>query len=498
MSDWFDVDREGLRKILERRGKAWAIFELIQNAWDTNTKTVKVKLEAIPQTAQAWLTVEDDDPEGFHDLTHAFTLFAESGKKGDPTKRGRFNLGCKLVLAMCFEATVSSTSGEVVFDATGRERFSGHKRRRESGSEFKGRIALTRAEMADIEAQLYKLHPPPNVTTIVRIDNGARSTEAELEARDPDEIFEATLQTEIADEEGFLRRRERKTTVHLFGTVSGEAWLYELGLPVQPIDGPWHIDVQQKLPLGLERDAVPPAFLSKLHTLVANVTAYHLPTDEFTKPWIAEVVQDKNASVDVVQQYLHAKYGDKITIAVPGADGEESARKAQAQGFTVIRGGSEAKTTWSKIREHDLAKPVTALFPPMRASDDYTELRLDDLPASNRNLVSYVQTLGQQLLGKGVLVRFIDGPHLSVAATWAKRDGQSPLITFNLAHLGRDWFAKGPTPTVNELLIHEFAHDFGDHLEKAFDDAMARLGAKLIDIALRDPEVFEQFYTVQR
>jgi 3-(3-hydroxy-phenyl)propionate hydroxylase len=31
------------------------------------------------------------------DLTHAFTLFAESAKKGDAEKRGRFNLGEKLV-----------------------------------------------------------------------------------------------------------------------------------------------------------------------------------------------------------------------------------------------------------------------------------------------------------------------------------------------------------------------------------------------------------------
>jgi hypothetical protein len=35
---WFDVDKQGLAKLLERRGKAFAIMELIQNAWDTNAK----------------------------------------------------------------------------------------------------------------------------------------------------------------------------------------------------------------------------------------------------------------------------------------------------------------------------------------------------------------------------------------------------------------------------------------------------------------------------
>ena len=32
---WFSVDKQGLGKILERRGgRLFAIFELIQNAWD--------------------------------------------------------------------------------------------------------------------------------------------------------------------------------------------------------------------------------------------------------------------------------------------------------------------------------------------------------------------------------------------------------------------------------------------------------------------------------
>ena len=31
---WIDVNLEGLRKLLARRGNAFAIFELVQNAWD--------------------------------------------------------------------------------------------------------------------------------------------------------------------------------------------------------------------------------------------------------------------------------------------------------------------------------------------------------------------------------------------------------------------------------------------------------------------------------
>jgi hypothetical protein len=36
----FVVDKKGLAKLLERKGKSFAIVELIQNAWDEDTTTV--------------------------------------------------------------------------------------------------------------------------------------------------------------------------------------------------------------------------------------------------------------------------------------------------------------------------------------------------------------------------------------------------------------------------------------------------------------------------
>jgi len=120
---WFDVDKEGLAKIMERRGgKTFAIFELIQNGWDQNVMRVDVSLTPVDGRPAAMLVVEDDDPEGFADLSHAFTLFAESVKKSDPSKRGRFNLGEKLVLACCNLATITTTTGAVEFASTGRRR----------------------------------------------------------------------------------------------------------------------------------------------------------------------------------------------------------------------------------------------------------------------------------------------------------------------------------------------------------------------------------------
>src|SRR5206468_1434023 len=120
MNNWFEVDKQGLAQILERKGKEFALFELIQNGWDEPGVT-KVNVTLLHQGRnKALLAVEDDAPEGFKDLSHAFTLFANSSKKENPEQRGRFNLGEKLVLAVSDEVTIRTTKGGIRFDADGR------------------------------------------------------------------------------------------------------------------------------------------------------------------------------------------------------------------------------------------------------------------------------------------------------------------------------------------------------------------------------------------
>lgn len=46
--NWFNVDKHGLAKLLERRGKEFILFELIQNALDEDVTEVRASLERIP------------------------------------------------------------------------------------------------------------------------------------------------------------------------------------------------------------------------------------------------------------------------------------------------------------------------------------------------------------------------------------------------------------------------------------------------------------------
>jgi hypothetical protein len=231
---WFEVDRKGLAQIIERRGKAFVIAEVLQNAWDEPITRVDLTLKPIPGKPQAELQVIDDSPDGFRDLRDAFTLFAPSYKKGDPEKRGRFNLGEKLLLSISVFANITSTTGTVTFGDNGRTETT--RTKRPAGTSLLAHLKMTRAEVEEALEFAKRLIPPDGVTTTI---NGE-----ELPHRTYVSAGEATLPTEISDEDGVLRRTRRKSQVLVFEPMEGESpTIYEMGIPVVEHDGRWHVDV---------------------------------------------------------------------------------------------------------------------------------------------------------------------------------------------------------------------------------------------------------------
>lgn len=302
MDNWFSVDRRGLAKLVERKGKAFVLFELLQNSLDTDARNVEVCLEPLAGRPAALLIVRDDNPDGFKDLTHAFTLFAESEKKSDPTKRGRFNLGEKLVLALCDEARITSTRGSVIFEGGERRRSSS---KTEAGTEFRATIRMTRAEIEQVEREIGSVLVPSGVLVTF---NGRV-----LEPRSPLAEVEASLATMTADAEGNLTRTKRKTTIRIFEPREGEtATIYEMGIPIVETGDRYHVDVAQKVPLTMERDNVPPAFLRDVRAAVAGVTAARLTRA------VPALAQAHEVSERTIRRYLDQIEGLGLEASNPG------------------------------------------------------------------------------------------------------------------------------------------------------------------------------------
>lgn len=475
-----EVDRRGLAKILEKRGKAFALFELIQNAWDTDATTVAIDLSR-PKNGWSYLSVTDNDPKGFHDLSHAYTLFAESIKKGDPSKRGRFNLGEKLVLALCKWAEVRSTSGTVRFHEDGtREHMPAAT---DYGSVFEAEIRMTKAEYDDVCKRIWTLIAPLNCATIF---NGQVLTRWQ-----PLASFRCTLPTVMSDEEGNLKRTNRKTIVRIFEPSDGQKpMIYELGIPVVRHDGRFHIDVHQKVPVNLDRDNVPPSYLLKLQAQCFNVTHHLLSPDDSRETWVNDAIGHNDVEDQAVRFALKKRFGEKCFIWDP--TDLEANNRLTAEGYTAIAGGTFGKDAWRKIRETGVVKRAGEISPTPHAEDGAKTVPESSWTPGMHQVRALCHRLAEKLLGCEIDVQIVYGRGFQACFG---TNGRRPQITFFFEVLGRRWFDEWhrELDRTLDLVYHEFAHFYsGNHLSEEYYHALSSLAARGTILALREPEVFRK------
>jgi hypothetical protein len=478
---WLIVSIDGLRKTLERKGKSFAIFELVQNAWDEDATEVVVNLTKPNKEGISVLTCVDNSPLGYRDLSTAHTMFAESYKKEDATKRGRFNVGEKHVLALCEEASITSTTGQVIFNRD-RTRTTGTKKTK-VGSQFRGELQLTMDEWEAMNKDVQKLFPPVKTTF-----NGEQ-----LPQRRPIKKFDATLPTEVADERGILRHRPRKAEVRLYKVKDGETpMLYEKGLPVVELKTEWHVDVQQKVPVNIERDSVSGAYEKAIYVAVLNEMHEHIKSEEgATADWVNVALEDSRVDTAAVETVINTRYEGKAVTYDPSDIG--SNKEATATGRIVVTGGSLSKSAWANVKRAAAVNPgfmpaAGKLFPTnAKANLDKTvppEEYGDDLS----RFVDLINRVSPYLLEHAVEVLVIDDDNdkLKGCTQW---EADKYRFTINLAyHDAENWLDN------YRLLIHECAHhavQSNDHLCRAYHKAVTDIGARLGQLALNQPDLFE-------
>lgn len=484
---WFDVDKEGLAKLLERKGKEFVLYELVQNAWDTDAKEIMVTVKASEDLkGYSEVEVTDDHPDGWKDLTHAWTLYAESEKKGNAEKRGRFNLGEKLVLALCKQARIETTTGGVMFDVDGRHTL---RNKRAAGSRFWALIRMNQVEREAALQAVMKLLPPRGVKTFV---NGAL-----IAPRIPIRTIDATLATEIADSEGILRRSARKTQIEIFETKEGEvAAVCEMGIPVVEVGGSeggdkWHYNVLQKVPLNSDRDNVTPAYLREIRTLVMNEMYKEVTPEEAMEPWARDAASDDSISKPAMEHIITQRFGEKRVI-MDNSD-QEGTKIAVSQGYQVITPGSLSKDEWANVRRYEVALPAGQVTPSPRPYSPDGEVQ-KTLPEEKwtpgiKKIAAYAKFVAKHILSVDIRVKIVTDISWPFSATF----GPSGELTMNLGRLGHAWF-DGPFWTaVDELFIHELSHHrVSDHLSSSFHDECCRIGAALVNVALFFPEKMQE------
>jgi hypothetical protein len=482
---WFDVDKAGLGKQAEQHGKGRLIGELVQNALDEAGVTkIAITLTMVPNRPLAEVKVEDDSPEGFRELADAYTLFATSYKRINPEQRGQYNFGEKLVLAACEQASISTTKGTVLFDPA-KGRLDKPRQKRERGSVFEGTIRMTRSEYAEVCDYLRSLLLPDHVIVTF---NGSR-----LVPRQPIHAFDASLDTVVADKDGVMRSRIRKTQVSVFEAQEGEIpSLYEMGLPVVETGDKWHINIGQKVPLNRDRDNVKPAYLRKVRTLVLNEMHDRLADEDANQDWVRQASSDAACSEDAITRVLDLRFGKKRASYDP--TDPEANKTWVSKGGTLVYGAMLSGQEWENAKAAGAIEPAGRLCPsPKPYSDDPDAPSAKIIPPDQwtdgmRNIASYAVFLAKELLGQELTVSMVDTCNKFYACYGKGR------LDLNVHHLGYPWFNQGPNEAVDRLLIHEFGHHFsGDHLSEEYHAGLCRLGAKLKRLVMEKPEELRLF-----
>lgn len=460
-SNWFSVG-EGLKALNSGKPKAYILRELIQNAWDEETK----KCEVISSFKSPFATfkVTDDSPEGFKDIRDSYTLFNHTDKRGDPTKRGRFNFGEKQAFSVCTEAKVVTTKGSVLFDKDGRH---SSKSKTKCGTYVEIKVKMTKAEYDEVLSTISSYLVPEGIKFVV---NGNI-----VPHKKPFESFKAKLKTELLSGDSF-RPTTRVTSVHVH--TEENARLYEMGIPVTDIECQYSIDIQQKVPLGTDRDTVSPAYLKDVFAEVLNHTSDYIDTEDSSEGWIRAGVSDERISGDALKDIIGKRFGDKVCVA--DSNDPNSIDDALSHGYNVVYGREMGKDEWANVKKHGLIKSSSELFGANFCSAE--EVRPNE---DQERAAEYARRIAKRCLGISVAVRFVRSKASECA------DYGSQILTFNLSRLGKGFFSPPVSVQTTDLIVHELGHEKGNHTEISYHKCITKMAGKLVEIALTEPDFFK-------
>lgn len=473
-SAWFELCSEGFGELHVGREKWKLIKELVQNVFDEDVTFCKINFKKKGYWTEVF--VQDDSPGGFKKLELAWTVYAYTDKRKNPLKRGRYDIGEKEAISICQEARISTTKGEVLF-LPDKTREVNRKKKRKEGSEVYLKLRMTQGEIEETISKFRSFFPPEGVEFIV---NGEI-----IPYRKPKKAIEGVfLQTEIYNEKkkGMVGT-VRKTNIHVHDVLEGETGhIYEMGIPVQETGDLYHIDVQQRCPIGGQnRETLLPSFVRDVRSEVLNAMVDDIPEEAISSSLVREGMSDERVKPEVVKEVIKKKWGRKVCVFDP--NDPRSAEEAILKGYHVIKGRELSKEEWKNVRGAQAVSSASALFGTSFAVGQ--EIPEENWTVDQRMVANYAKMVAKVGLGIDIRVCIIKSEAIARAQYGNK------TLTFNHTRLGGKFWRGGVCEEVTSLIIHEISHEGGGHLTEAYLGVVTKLGARMIMEALKNPEIFK-------
>lgn len=448
---WFEISEDGWARLSSARPMGRLLLEAVQNALDAGAANVSVDLSA------ERLVVEDDATLGITDERLVYTLFL-SDKMLDPSRRGRMGRGLKELLAAAERARVETVGATIAFGPEGRVR---EPSERERGTRIVVERRCSEDERTEAEAWLRLVLPPRGVTLKVngrairrpRVLLGLPSTELET----------------VIVEAGVERAAMRSARIDLYPPRRNEVpHLFEMGVPIQPWNAPWHCDVGQRVPLGEGRDGATERYVLALKAMLLEATIHrNLDRRDLTADWVQEVIGRWPVRSTLLDAYVSKVFPRGSLL--PGSSHADD--RARQLGAHIVEAGALSSGTFS------------ALARVLETSDEFVRRRSREAggepvepDATQAAFAEGVRFLAKKVAGSVVRVRFFsrgasDDGWIEDALT----DVGARVVSFNVQSKLR--FDDLTDPTTLGVVLHELAHLVTAEHDRRFVDRLQYLGA---------------------
>ncbi len=451
-NNWFEISNEGWRRMNAGRPLSSLLKEAIQNSFDEEVVEVSVQIGADE------IVIEDDAPHGFAHEKLVYTVFL-TDKEDAPTKRGRKGRGLKELISAMESASVETIGSTIHFDDRGRHAVDNGRRR---GT----RITLRRRSTAeDVDAALRELSliiPPKDVT--LRI-NQRRIKPPQLHLI----LWDCLLET-VVIRRGVERMWEHPTRVELYHPRRGEpAYLFEMGIPVETLSVPWHVDVQQRVPLADHRESATEHYKMILKSLLLeSLIDQWLDRRALRTEWVDEVLRRQMISDRALEQYVARVFPAGSLLG--GA--ERINDRARQLGGSVVDAVTMPRGVYAALVR--VMEPAEEFV--KRREREFNEKPVEPT-AEQQRFSLFARWLGERLLGRRLQISFVHKePTLDGLVEDASFDAASGSLKFNV--IGKVDFANPLSPTTLGILFHELAHNFVTEHDHRFIEHLQSLAGR--------------------
>ncbi|MEB3167173.1 MAG: ATP-binding protein [Synechococcaceae cyanobacterium] len=507
---WLAISTEGFAAMNAARPPEHLIKELVQNSLDSFTAAQAGEIHLrYGHTGGSFHISCDDNGSGIAELEDLRVVYL-THKTDSHLKRGRFGRGFKELLCIAEHALVSSGGRQLEFLQEHGQRIS----RLSDGAAPMGgtSVRMRLGWPAEVAGQLDRYFQsfllPEGVRLLV---NGTALPQRPRELR-----IEASLTTELYDTAGQCwRKPSRRTCIALVRTLPGETpTIYEMGIPVAAVewDAPFHCDVQQRVPMNPNRDAVAAGYPLKLHVACLPALLAQMEGEMVRQDWVGNA--GRRCVPAVQKQIIERAFGDNIARSVPKMGSRQFDEDARELGVAIVNTAQTSGGFRDMLKAHvpsarevvqhdeqvkaevarDGAFPAGAPLPQSDERQQWIERRggREHVQRCLAFAVWFCQQLVDTCPSRQAPVsgQLMVGPRAD-GSLYAHWDNNNVLT---LA-LDQPCFWRAPLgPDTLETLIHEAAHAMNLHHGRDFRKEMERLAGIAASLMLhRGEEIRRRF-----